>query len=78
RYSRWNALKLLGLKLCPVCLVDYNDEAIGVECWQKGERISKTDVIAAGLSGNLLEPKTSKHEIPNRPTGLNVAFDCLQ
>jgi L-serine kinase (ADP) len=77
-HHRWNALKRLGFNSCPVCLVDYNDDAVKVECWQKGDRISKADVISAGLSGKLMEPKTSKHEIPGRPTGLNMFFDHLR
>jgi hypothetical protein len=78
-HHRFNILKKLGLRLCPVCLVDYkNDAAITVDCWRDGEKITKEEVLSAGLSGKLLEPKTSKHNIPNRPVSMRFAFDELR
>jgi hypothetical protein len=77
-HHRFNSLKLLGLKLCPCCLVDYQSDEIGVGCWREGETISKSDVVVAGFSGNLLIPKTSRHFIPDRPLGLNVLLSELR
>jgi hypothetical protein len=78
-HHRFNSMKSLGLRLCPVCLVDYkNDATITVGCWREGEKITKEEVIAAGLSGNFLKAKTSHHFIPERPTGLNVPLSDLR
>ncbi|MFA6376856.1 MAG: ParB N-terminal domain-containing protein [Candidatus Paceibacterota bacterium] len=77
-HHRYNALLSLGAKFCPVCLVDYQDEAIGVACWRENEKITKKEVVAAGVSGKLLPVKTSRHHIPDRPTGLNVPLSELQ
>ena len=78
-HHRFNTLKMLGLRLCPACLVDYygNDE-VAVGCWREGEKITKEQVIAAGLSGKLLEPKTSKHTIPDPPEGLKIPLSDLR
>jgi len=77
-HHRYNALKRIGAKYCPVCLVDYKSNKIKVGCWRKGERVTKDQVISAGLSGNLFVPKTSKHEIPDRPLGINIPLDNLR
>lgn len=67
------------IKLCPVCLVDYlNDASITVDCWRKGERIAKSEVLSAGLTGNSLNPKTSRHSIPERPKDLNILLNELR
>jgi len=77
-HHRYNALKRMGAKLCPVCLVDYKSKKIKVGCWRKGETVTKDQVINAGTSGNLFVPKTSKHEIPDRPRSLMVSLDKLR
>lgn len=77
-HHRYNSLKNLGCKLCPVCLVDYQSNDIEVGCWRTGEEITKSEVIAAGLSGKLLSPKTSRHIIPDRPTNLNIPLENLK
>lgn len=77
-HHRYNALKRIGAKYCPVCLVDYKSSKIKVGCWRKGERVTKDQVISAGLSGNLFVPKTSKHEIPDRPLAINIPLDNLR
>lgn len=76
-HHRYNILKIMKMKICPVCLVDYNDDEITVGCWRDDEKITKKEVIAAGLSGKLLAPKTSKHKIPNRPQDLNIPLSAL-
>jgi hypothetical protein len=77
-HHRFNCLKCLGLKLCPVCLVDYRDCDIKVCPWRKGEKITKEDVLNAGITGKKFTPKTSRHIIPNRPKGLNIPLAELQ
>lgn len=60
---RFNALKALGCKKIPAVLVNYRSPKIKVLAWRKGEKITKKDVITAGLTGNKMPPKTSKHMI---------------
>ena len=76
-HHRYNALKRMGAKFCPVCLVDYKSDKIKVGCWRKGETVTKEEVVAAGLAGKLFVPKTSKHEIPDLPLAINVPLDKL-
>lgn len=70
-------VKNLGLTKIPVYLVDYQDRKIKVVSWRKGGKITKRQVIEAGISGKLLRPKTSKHRIPDRPKGTNVLLNKL-
>jgi hypothetical protein len=58
--------------------VDYNDDAITVTSWRTPERITKQTVLAAGLTGKLLNPKTSKHCIPDKPTDINMPLSKLK
>ncbi len=77
-HHRYNSLKAMNCKFCPCCLVDYQSDEIDVACWREGERITKEQVIAAGLSGKLLPQKTSRHLISNRPLGLNILLVDLE
>jgi hypothetical protein len=77
-HHRWNSLLSLGAAFCPCCLVDYQSGEIGVACWRAGEKISKKEVLSAGLSGKLLPQKTSRHLIPDRPLGLNIPLADLR
>lgn len=76
-HHRYNALKSMSCKFCPCCLVDYQSDEIGVACWRDGEKVSKDEVLAAGLSGKLLPQKTSRHIIPDRPIGVNTPLEVL-
>ncbi|MGB9740597.1 MAG: ParB N-terminal domain-containing protein, partial [Candidatus Bathyarchaeales archaeon] len=60
---RFNALKNLGCKKIPVVYVDYNSHDILVQSWRKDKKLTKKDVIEAGLSGKKLPPKSSRHMI---------------
>jgi ParB-like chromosome segregation protein Spo0J len=60
---RFNALKELGCTKIPIIYVDYGSPDIEVQAWRKNERVTKKDVIEAGLSGKRLPPKTSEHMI---------------
>jgi len=76
-HHRFNAIKLLGLTASPVYLVDYKSRKIQVTSWRGGEKVTKKIVIRAGLSGKLLRPKTSRHSIPEKPTGLRIPLSKL-
>src|SRR3972149_4922575 len=60
-HSRFNCLKLLGCNIVPAYLFDFRMPEIIVRPYRRGERISKDDVITAGLTGKKLPPKSSKH-----------------
>ncbi len=62
-HHRLQALKELGCKFIPAVLVNYRSNDICVEPWRDCDKISKEDVIKAGLTGNPFPPKTSKHFI---------------
>jgi ParB-like chromosome segregation protein Spo0J len=65
---RFNALKELGCTKIPIIYVDYDSPDIEVKAWRKNERVTKKDVIEAGLSGKILPPKTSEHMVRIRST----------
>ena len=60
---RFNALRELGCTKVPVIFLDYGSPYIEVQAWRNGERVTKKDVLEAGLSGKKLPPKTSEHMI---------------
>lgn len=77
-HHRYNAIKRMDLRSSPVYLVDYKSEKIKVTSWKKGKNnITKELVINAGLSGNLLKPKTSRHIINEKPKGLKTPLSKL-
>ncbi len=77
-HHRYNALKRMGYKYVPVCLVDYRSDRITVGPWRKGERVTKAEVVQAGLTGVLLPAKTSRHVVPGTPHGVNVPLSLLE
>jgi ParB-like chromosome segregation protein Spo0J len=62
-HYRLRALKDLGYSKVPVVLVDYSSPEIKVLSWRRGQKITKERVIKAGLSGNKLPYKSSKHMV---------------
>ena len=60
---RFNALKQLGCTRVPLIFVDYNSSSIQVKSWRRQERVTKQDVIEAGVTDRKLRPKTSRHQI---------------
>lgn len=73
-HHRHAALGRLGCRLIPCYLVDYADPTIRVERWEDGRPMDKSEILAHGLSGELLDRKTSRHrtlnELPRRETAL--------
>ena len=59
-HTRFNSLKQLGYSKIPVFFIDYNSPEIFVRPWRNGMKITKEDVLSAGLNGKKLPPKTSK------------------
>lgn len=60
-HHRTKALTELGCKNIPVVFVDYFSPVLKVVSWKSNSLFPKEMVIKAGLSGNLLPPKTTKH-----------------
>lgn len=56
----------LGIEVVPCIMIDYFSSEIQIEAWRSGEAVTKERVISAGLSGNLMPPKTSKHSFVQR------------
>ncbi len=77
-HHRYNALKCMGYRYVPVCLVDYRNDRITVEAWRTGERVTKAEVMQAGLTGILLPAKTSRHVVPGTPHSVNVPLSLLE
>lgn len=62
-HARFNSLKQLGYSKIPACVIDYNSPKILVKSWGNDKKITKEDVLSAGLNGKKLPPKTSKNMI---------------
>jgi len=76
-HHRFNSLKQLNCTKILAYFVDYNSPKIKVKNWRNGEKIMKKDVIKAGLIGEKLPVKTSRHIIANRPLNLNIPLKDL-
>lgn len=71
----------MELKCLPCVLVDYlEDDGISVSVWPNSgrESIQKEEVIEAALSGNLFEPKTSRHMLSDHLPPISVPLARLQ
>ena len=68
--------------LCvPRVLIDYlEDETIELDVWPNCGRdsISKQDVIDAALSGDLMQPKTSRHRLSDHLPPIAVPLSRLK
>jgi len=62
-HHRVAALKELGCAKIPVIFVDYSSPDIEVQNQRNGTRLTKEEIIEAGLGLKKLPPKTSKHMI---------------
>lgn len=71
----------MELQCLPCVLVDYlEDDGISVSVWPNSgrEAIQKEEVIEAALSGNLFEPKTSRHMLSDHLPPISVPLARLQ
>jgi hypothetical protein len=62
-HHRVEALKRLGCGRIPCLLMNYRSPRVAVLSWRGGEPLSKDLVLNAGLRGELLPPKTTRHII---------------
>ncbi|MEE3269968.1 MAG: transcriptional regulator [Candidatus Thermoplasmatota archaeon] len=71
----------LELLCLPCVLVDYlDDDGVSLSVWPNSDRESlhKEEVIEAALSGNLFEPKTSRHMFSDHLPPISVPLTRLQ
>ena len=77
-HHRVESLRILGAKLIPALLVDYDDDCVTVGSWRPGVRVTKDMVRLHGLRGNLLPPKTSRHRLCFEVPRIDVPLDKLK
>ncbi len=71
----------LDLKRLPCVQVDYmGDDSIELGVWPNcgRESITKEEVVQAGIDGELLHPKTSRHRLPDHLPPISVSLTRLQ
>lgn len=76
-HHRFNSLKRLNCTRIAAYLVNYKSPEIKVQSWRRGVKVTKKDVIKAGLTGKKLGVRTSRHIIPDRPLNLNIPLKDL-
>ena len=79
-HHRFEIAKRLDLQCLPCVVVDYlNDDSITLLLWPSSDRegITKDDVIQAGLSGDLMPPKTSRHLLSDDLPPISVPLSRL-
>ena len=80
-HHKWTAAARLGLVRVPVIMVDYlADEGVLVDVWPNCGRdsITKTEVLAMGVSEDIFPPKTSRHTLPFDIPSISIPLDDLQ
>ena len=77
---RFEIARRLDLQCLPCVVVDYlDDDSITLLLWPNSDRegITKDDVIQAGLSGDLMPPKTSRHLLSDDLPPISVPLSRL-
>ena len=79
-HHRFEIAKRLGLQCLPCVVVDYlEDDSIALMLRPNSDRevITKQDVIDAGMSGDLMSPKTSRHLLSDDLPPISVPLSRL-
>ena len=79
-HHRYEIARRLDLQCLPCVVVEYlDDDSITLLLWPNRDRegISKDDVIQAGLSGDLMPPKTSRHLLSDDLPPISVPLSRL-
>tara|TARA_B110000881_G_C18577661_1_gene519684 strand:- start:1619 stop:2029 length:411 start_codon:yes stop_codon:yes gene_type:complete len=79
-HHRYNVAKRLDLQCLPCVMVDYlQDDSIELDIWPNSDlkSLTKSEVIEAGLSGNLFAPKTSRHRLPDHLPPISMPLSRL-
>ena len=80
-HHRYHDAQRIGLLCVPCVLIDYlEDDSIELDVWPNCGRdlISKQDVIDAALSGDLMNPKTSRHRLSDHLPPIAVPLTRLR
>jgi L-serine kinase (ADP) len=75
-HHRTSVIQKLGFEFAPVVFLDYNHPDVHVGEGAHGERVSKQDVINAGVTGKKLTPKSTAHSISDGQ-GRHYPIICL-
>jgi len=62
-HHRAEALKRLGCRSAPCLLVKYQSPRIAAFNWKNDERVPKSAILEAGLRGELMPTKTTRHMV---------------
>lgn len=73
-HHRVKALEIIGCSKVPCLLIDYSSPQIVVFSWSGDKELPKNLVIKAGLNGELLPPKTSKHMLKVNGRTIHISF----
>jgi hypothetical protein len=76
-HHRVEALRRIGARYVAAILVDYRSDCVAVGSWRRGWKVSKEDVLRAGLSGKLFPPRTSRHRVCFEIPEVNVPLEEL-
>jgi len=76
-HHRYNSIKQLGYNKILAYFVDYASPKIRVVS-RREKKVTKKNVIEAGLSNKKMPYKSSKHLIPNRPRNICVNLEKLK
>ncbi|MEO9872933.1 ParB N-terminal domain-containing protein [Ekhidna sp.] len=68
-HHRFHALVSLGFEKVPVTYINYQLDMIVTDL--EGNKVLKSEILEAGNSGNLLEPKTSFHHVRDKNEGFH-------
>ncbi|MDD5109931.1 MAG: ParB N-terminal domain-containing protein [Patescibacteria group bacterium] len=76
-HHRTQALREIGAKRIPACMVDYRSHKISVRGRRSNVRVSKTIIIRRALAGKLFPCKTSRHTFSQPPKQLRIRLKTL-
>ncbi|MBP0596150.1 ParB N-terminal domain-containing protein [Paraburkholderia sp. LEh10] len=77
-HHRHSCAKSLGLSVVPCILLSYDDPNLQVTYWASSEPVVADRIIEAGLSGNLMSFKTTRHRLNITVPGCAISLDELR
>lgn len=77
-HHRHFSAKALGLWLVPCVLLSYDDPNLHVTYWSDSAPVDVGKIIHAGLSGHLMNFKTTRHELKDPLPRCSIHLDDLR
>ena len=77
-HHRMHAMKMLGYKMIPAILVDYNSSDVKVFARRKNIKVSKEAVVMHAMARKKFPPKTTRHVIKNKPQNIIIPLSDLR